>query len=456
MSVRTLIMMMCTLLVNGVSFISSIIFARILSTSDYGVFSLFLSWVNIFSLFLGGQTYGTLNNAKIEFDEKEYPNYCYNAFLISTIGAFLCGILSVILNRGLACILEIPEKCVIWVVLCSYGTYMVSFLSRYLIIEKKVIHNLIFSLMITVLSVVFSIVLVIYSGCEGYYGRILGYSIIYLLAGIGVAIFFCRTKNKTVNKSFWTFCLKMSFPLVLHGLSGVLLAQGDRIMLMEYLGKSSVGVYSFCYMLAMPVSVIANAINTTWTPEYFRLKSENENADIMRHYNKQIFLMLGIACGYMLIAPEVLKLVSTQEYWEGVAVIPLVIIAYFFNFLYFIPVNHEFYYKDTRYIAVSTLLAAIVNILLNAVLIRRYEMYGAALATIIAYIFLFLIHDMVARKVIGNYKVSWRLYIKGIVPLSACSFLYFYMQDNIIIRWAMAGLIGIILIFNVIKKKELF
>ena len=98
LSKRTIIMMIGTLLINGVSLITAPIFTRIMSTADFGIFSVFSSWVSIFSIVFGGQTYGTLNNAKIEYSNEEYPNYCFNAFLISTIQCICAGIILLIMS----------------------------------------------------------------------------------------------------------------------------------------------------------------------------------------------------------------------------------------------------------------------------------------------------------------------------------------------------------------------
>ena len=91
LSARTIFMMISTILVNAISLITAPVFTRIMSTADFGIFSLFTSWISIFSIICGGQTYGTLNNAKIEYDQKTYPDYCFNVFLISTIGCIFAG-----------------------------------------------------------------------------------------------------------------------------------------------------------------------------------------------------------------------------------------------------------------------------------------------------------------------------------------------------------------------------
>lgn len=75
----------------------------------------------------------------------------------------------------------------------------------------------------------------------------------------------------------------------------------------------------------------------------------------------------------------------------------LIIVSYFLVFLYTFPVNIQFFYANTTWIPIGTLLAAGVNWLLNLVLIPHYAAYGAAMATIISYLAL-LIFIILFRK----------------------------------------------------------
>lgn len=151
-------------------------------------------------------------------------------------------------------------------------------------------------------------------------------------------------------------------------------------MLMSQKGESIVGVYSFCYTMALPVSVLSAAINSAWVPEYYELMVKKKVDEIEEHYSRQHFIMTAMMCGYMLVAPEGVKILSVKDYWEGISIILLVIVGYYFSYLYLFPVNYEFYLKKTKYIAASTTIAAFVNILLNYILIPLFGMHGAAIA----------------------------------------------------------------------------
>lgn len=455
LSKRTIIMMIGTVLINIVSFITAPIFTRIMSTADFGIFSVFSSWINIFSIIFGGQTYGTLNNAKIEYSKEKYPNYCFNAFLISTIQCIGAGIILLIMSDILVIFLKLPKECLLWLVLGAYGTYMVTFFSSYLVIEKKVVQNLIITLIIVILTTGLSILLIIFSPIEGYLGRILGYSCVYFVASVFIAIYLLKFSGLHVNIVYWKFCLTLSGPLVMHGLSGILLSQSDRIMLMAQRGESTAGIYSFCYTIALPISVVSGAVNSAWTPEYYELMKKSSAGEIEKHYARQLFLITAIVCGYIMVAPEVIKVLAVKEYWEGIFIIPLVVVGYYYNFLYFFPANYEFYHKKTKFIAGSTMIAAFINILLNYALIPQYGMLGAAVATIVAYIFLFLVHDFIARMVIKGYSVKWKFYLRGITPVLVSFIIYEVFASNMLVRWLIGGSVAVLIVLKIKKQKAI-
>ena len=169
--------------------------------------------------------------------------------------------------------------------------------------------------------------------------------------------------------------------------SGRILAQSDRIMLNEYKGETIDGIYSFCYTLALPVSILVETLNTSWVPEFYALMKEGKTEEIHLHFGRQLFLVTAICCGYLLVVPEGLKLLAPVEYWKGMNILPLVIVGFFFSFIYFYPVNYELYHKKVKYSALCTTLAALLNIILNYLLIPKFEMVGASVATLIAFIF---------------------------------------------------------------------
>ena len=120
-------------------------------------------------------------------------------------------------------------------------------------------------------------------------------------------------------------------------------------------------------------------------------------------------------------------MVPNKEYYLAAAIVPLIAIAYVFNGFYYMSVNGIFYSKKTYILPFSTGISAIVSLVLNYLLIPRYGMYGAALATIGAYASLFFTTYIYSQRF---YYIKWQW--KSIIGNSIlCIAIYLLSMINI-------------------------
>ena len=96
--------------------------------------------------------------------------------------------------------------------------------------------------------------------------------------------------------------------------------------------------------------------------------------------------------GFISLAPDVIRIAGTKEYYGGIAMVIPLAFAIYFVFLYSLPVHVEYFYKKTKFIAVGTSLAAGINIALNYIFIRKYGYTASAWTTLVSYILLFVFH----------------------------------------------------------------
>lgn len=88
----------------------------------------------------------------------------------------------------------------------------------------------------------------------------------------------------------------------------------------------------------------------------------NEKDEINRMVRPYINTVAILCCGIMLVAPEVLKFMTTESYYSAVYIIAPVISAVFLTFLASVSIDLEYYLKKTKTIASNTIVAAVVNI----------------------------------------------------------------------------------------------
>ncbi len=158
-----------------------------------------------------------------------------------------------------------------------------------------------------------------------------------------------------------------------------------------------------------------------------------------------------------MVSPEMIYILADSRYWNGISVIPIEVMTSFFLFMYSFAVNYEIYRGKTKMIAIGTLSAAIINIVLNWFLVPRYSMYGAAIATSISYLALYLFHEFYAKRIENSeYQFSTSFFFTAFVlVLSAC--IVFPFTINLWpIRWIIAILMGSFMLLKLKRNKVIF
>ena len=452
---RTIIVTISSILINAISMFTAPIFTRLLTTSEYGLYSVFMSWGSIFMIVFGLQTNGSLNNAKIEFDKRKYMNYCSDIYTFSLFVFFIAGIFFAIFKFSIASLLSLPTEGIVLIVLYACGSFSLAFITGFFNVEERVTNSLLISAMFTITSTLLAIFLIYKNIFSGYLGRIIGIVIPQLIIIIYTFVFFYRYKCRENYIQNIKKCLELTIPLVVYGIAGIILAQVDRIMLLSMVSEATAGIYSFCYTMALPITIINGALNTTWVPQYYKYMLEKKYEKIKIHQQRYMFLVVALSCGYILVSPEFVKLLASSEYWNGINIIPLVIVSYFFDFLCLFPTNYEFYLKKTKHLSMVSCAGGVSNIILNYFFIQFGGMYGAAIATILSHIVMFVIHEYIVRYIIKDYSVKWIFNFKGIVPILGCFSLYYFIENNFVVRWGIASAIGIITLYKIIKQRAL-
>ena len=125
--------------------------------------------------------------------------------------------------------------------------------------------------------------------------------------------------------------------------------------------------------------------------------------------------------------------------------------------MYQFSVNYEMFRKKTGIIAIGTFGAAILNIILNALFIPVLDMYGAAIATTLSYLGLFIAHYYISKKLQGGKSyVTMRDFANWFFLVVITCIIFYIMKDMVIIRWVIAIMIGILCLVRVFKRRSIF
>lgn len=452
--------MLGPIILNGVNFFTVPIFTRVLGPANFGVVSLYTTWVQLFTILIGLQTSGTIAPSMVHYDEDEEKRYLSSILSLSLLSFGVLTLLAILFIKPLSAFTGFPVQIIVMMLLQSFGAYMIGFGNIFFTYEKKAKLNFVLSVSVTILTIGLSLLLVLLVDKPetNYNGRITGMMLPNLALGVVLLVYFFRRGGSFYDKEYWKFCLPLSLPLIFHGLSQIILAHNAKVMLQQYTGdRVLVGVFSLVLTLTNILNVIYNALNNTWVPFFYDYMKTDDHEAIRRRGQNYLLLFAIICSGFMLLAPEMILLFAGEEYRDGISLVPVLTLAAFFTFLYSFPVNYQFFHRKTTNIAIGTAMAAGMNVVLNVLLIKPLGMMGAALATTAAYLLLFLFHEWIARhKIKGTYPMPFRLYIPVLALVLAAAALSYLLLALAWPRWLFAIALAAWLLGRTLRNRTIF
>ena len=447
-----------TFILQGLSFLTIPIFTRLLGAEQYGIFSVYNSWVVVLSCIMGLNVGSSLGTAKHHFKD-QYEEFRSSTLLLGTIASALIIAICMALIVPLSKIMGYGYIIYILMVITAFANFIINFAQLTFIYEKKPWSNFIFSITLSVSTIAISILLVLLAkNEERYLGRIVGYSIPYVVIGVVLWFVFYFKKPTLLKKEFVKYALILGVPIVFHSLSQNILSQSDRVMMqLMKVSDADIGIYSLYHSFVGVLATILVAFNNSWAPFFYDDLDNGDWIGLNKKAKNYIELFTVLVIGFLLLSREVSYLLADEEFWPGIDLIPLVAIAIYFTFLYQFPVNFEFYNKKTSIIAIGTCAAAIANIALNIWLIPLLGMYGAAITTAISYFLLFLIHFFVVKlNKNWEYKIQFTSFIPSILLVASTCGLFYLLKEFIICRWVLGALLGVFELYRIYKRKTLF
>ncbi len=432
-------------LLKGLTFFSIPIFTRLMTTSDYGIYNSFVAYESIIFVFIGLALHSSFKNAKYKFEEN-FDSYVASCVSLGLL-CFLCFIMlaNVFYRTYSGTILF--SRVVINMLLCnSMGNALILYFTTYVGLSYNYKSFLAISGTNAVLNIALSIFFITKVFPEyTYMGRIVGTTIPIVGISIFTVCFFYRKAKPNLNKVYVKYAMKISAPIMPHGLSQVILSQFDRIMILSIIGASEAGLYSFAYNIYMIVQVTVSSLDNVWGPWFFERMKERAFGSIKKNSNRYVVGMTAFISCLMLGSPELIRIFASEAYWKSIYVVIPIVIGGFFSFLYTLPVLVEYYYEKTKFIALATMGAALMNIVLNAIFIPCYGYIAAAYTTLVTYAAYFLFHYSISRRLDSNSLFSIGTFLISSLVVFVIGGISLLFIDCFVIRWLLIAGITIAL-----------
>jgi O-antigen/teichoic acid export membrane protein len=433
-------------IINGaLMFFLTIFLARYLMAEGYGKLTFALSLVNILAIFsdLG---LSMLTTRELAQGKNNVKKYISNVFVIKVILAIITLILVYLVVNILNTNSEVSNLIYllgVWIILHSFIQFIASIFRAF---EKmmyeafiRISHAII--LFLAIFACIFLNYDIVYIGMS------------YCLAGIIsflIAVSFIWFKfshfsfgfdiafwKKILNKS-WPFALSIFFTLIYYYM--------DSIML-ELMGKyEEVGWYNAAYRPIMFIIILGSVMCRSSFPIVSRYYKESlkKLQKFLNNYTKlTIFIALPLGFGGTILAYPIINLIYGNDFNKAILAFQILIwtaVTIYINTTF----SHALQASDrqkTHLLGVG--LGAFINIVLNFILIPKYSLYGAAVATLITEVFVLFFMYYKFSKVV---KITF--FSKLLKPLIASLImyivLYFFQGINVFVL----VLVGMIVYFT--------
>lgn len=446
----TLIYTLGNLLVSGLAIITSPIFTRMMSVEDYGIYSLFNSWNSIlFCVSSLGLSY-SIAPAKKKYGDRIHDYTCAVG-LVAIIIPLLLLIFSLLgMGKLLESIVKLPTNLILilWVELIFYT--IIDFYNNKLAIIGDYKKYTLICVSRAFFSTILSIILVFLEKNNTYYGRVIGITVVSAV----ICGFIIRNSVKTpiLNseiKGYLQFAFPIAIPMIFHGLAMIILGQIDRIMIADCYTHNETGLYSYGYTIGTMIMFLLNASSMALKPFLYE-KYKKDNDEINIQMNKMVRLMLIVCAMYVLVVPEVIKILADKKYWNTATLVYPIVVGCFCQYIYSYYCTFETIECKTKYIAIGSAIAAVINGGLNLLLLRRIGYEVAAFTTFVGYFVLMVFHMLICKYICKQDEILYGRYVLYASALFVLAFGANIIRNYWIIRYA---ILLLLLIYIYLKFK---
>lgn len=288
------------------------------------------------------------------------------------------------------------------------------------------------------------------------YGSLIGYIIGIVFVTFKLKLF--KLVNiKNINKKSLKEMLKYSLPLIPSEISWWIFSVSDRYVILWFINMAATGILSIVYKFSSIINIIYNVFNMSLTENISIHINDN---DIDKYFNK-IFnniMKLFVSGNLLVIAymPVIFKTMVNNSYIDAYKYIPIAILSSIFQMTSGMLGTIYAAKKNTKSIAITSALAAFINLIVDLVLVKSVGIYAAVISTLVSYLVLLLYRYYDINKRYFKVNINFKMVMLSNIFL-VFSLIIYYFDFTVITKFILISIFTIIIfIFNIDFIKYLF
>lgn len=440
----------CISLVVGMIMIP--IVTRVLSTEQMGIANTFISTRNTVVIIITCSVYAYVHKAMIEFkDEKK--SYIFSIIVFSILAVVISFCISLIFKEKLMKLLSLDNFLYYWLFISCLGFALYSIADYYCIFQNKYYIVAMIVLSVGPISQFLSVGLSYVLENDKYIGRVIGLDFVYLLVAVCLIVWMFVGRKPKFKTKYVKTTLAFTIPIIPHLLSQMVLTQCDLVMISYFCGSSKSGIYSMGHTVGFLALTVMSQIMASWSPWVYRRMEDKEFKTIFD--NSKLIVLVGafISIGLLTISTELIKIFLTDVYSPCIYIVPTLVVAMFFQFIYIFVYDFQFFNKKAKSIAASSIVAAIFNLITNYIFIPKFGFLAAGFTTLASYFVLLMINYFFTVRIGINKVYDIKQLFTWTIVVGVYALICVKLKNEFIVRYIM--FIGFSLVLLKIKSRDL-
>ena len=318
-----------TVLLKGISFITVPIFTRIMDTEQYGIYSVYLTWCEIFTIigtfgFESCAYMSVLTKFKGKDKDEAEASLLELSFVLTTI------LLAVFIFCGekISQAVGLPQNILMLMCIQIYFIPAVNFWSVKNRFQYKYKSLVFVSVSMAIANAVLGVLFINnFFTTNQAIGRVMSIVIVQAIYGIALLKILIKGKRFRISAKYWKWALGLHLPLLPHTLSLKVLAGADKIMINTMIGATATALYSVSYSVAVVVNLIKTSIIDAIRPWMYTCLRDNNTDNMKNVMNGLLVFVSALTLVFVAFAPEVIKIVAPVSYYEAIYCMPPVMIS---------------------------------------------------------------------------------------------------------------------------------
>ena len=329
-------------------------------------------------------------------DRTEDENEVASTALVFILGGIFLGLVCIPVFYAVPTLRPFAVQSYLYVVL--FATHLV--VLYYLRGKEQLMQYTMCSLLTTFLIGLFNILFLVgfHWGVQGYFRA---YNLAYLIVIIVAIVWgkeYTVVQHFHLNRDLTRKMFRFSIALVPNAMLWWMVNSSDRIMVTAMQGVSVNGLYTVSYKIPSLLTMASGIFMQAWTYSAVREKQLNASDDYSNQMFQKLFFFMAMVSGGLLFGLKfAFRVLFAPDYFIAWSYAPPLILGFFLMAMSTFVGTSYYVEKNTVGTMLSALSGAVINVILNFILIPSYGALGASIATCISY-FVILLYRLVDTR----------------------------------------------------------